>query len=291
VLELDRWIEGLIERRERIGSDTEVCELCSMACHVLGEESNVVRVASPVTICGDIHGQFGDLLELFRICGKVPEKNYVFLGDYVDRGRDSLEVFELLLCLKVRWPNHVTLLRGNHESRQITQVYGFYDECIWKYGSALVWRECCKVFDLLTICALIDNCVLCVHGGLSPYVPSIHEIHCLERNKELPVEGPICDMLWSDPAEDDQVQAWSLSNRGAGYLFGAKAVETFHYINNTELLCRAHQLVMSGYKFHFSDQSCLTIWSAPNYCGRCGNLAAALSLPESNFLTFNSPAV
>lgn len=135
--------------------ESEVRELCYKAREILIEEGNVVSVDAPVTICGDIHGQFHDLMELFRVGGDVPDTNYLFMGDFVDRGFYSLESFLLLLCLKVRYPDRITLIRGNHESRQITTVYGFYDECIRKYGSANVWRYCCEVFDYLALGALV----------------------------------------------------------------------------------------------------------------------------------------
>lgn len=139
-------------------------------------ETNVIRVSGPVTICGDIHGQFDDLLELFKIGGFPPYTNYIFMGDYVDRGRDSVETFLLLLALKVRYKNRITLLRGNHESRLITQVYGFYDECIRKYGSLNVWRACTDIFDYLTLAAVVDDKVFCVHGGLSPNIRDMKDI-------------------------------------------------------------------------------------------------------------------
>eukprot|EP00429_Kryptoperidinium_foliaceum_P041565 CAMPEP_0176120012 /NCGR_PEP_ID=MMETSP0120_2-20121206/60355_1 /TAXON_ID=160619 /ORGANISM="Kryptoperidinium foliaceum, Strain CCMP 1326" /LENGTH=187 /DNA_ID=CAMNT_0017454443 /DNA_START=35 /DNA_END=595 /DNA_ORIENTATION=+ len=117
-------------------AETEVKMLCDMARETLLNESNVQPVPAPVTVCGDIHGQWHDLMELFRIGGSAPDTNYLFMGDYVDRGYYSVETVTMLVCLKVRYPDRVFVLRGNHESRQITQVYGFYDECVRKYGSA-----------------------------------------------------------------------------------------------------------------------------------------------------------
>ena len=181
------------------------------------EESNVQPVSSPVTVCGDIHGQFHDLLKLLETGGDVPDTNYIFMGDFVDRGYNSLESFTLLLLLKARHPQCVTLLRGNHESRQITQVYGFYDECQRKYGNANAWRWCTDVFDYLTLSAVIDGKVLCVHGGLSPDIRTLDQVRTIDRLCEIPHEGPFCDMMWSDP---EDLETWAVSPRGAGWLFG-----------------------------------------------------------------------
>ena len=351
--------------------ESQVRELCYKARELLIEEGNVVNVDAPVTICGDIHGQFHDLMELFRVGGDVPDTNYLFMGDFVDRGFYSLESFLLLLCLKVRYPDRITLIRGNHESRQITTVYGFYDECIRKYGSANVWRYCCEVFDYLALGALVlgastdltptttfndstqstlpaddediesevlnasgevmnktvrqrsslensnnnghissppdrdapspsadlpsslpasqsaiypsappsgssTGAVLCVHGGLSPLIDSVDKIRLIDRKQEVPHEGAMCDLLWSDP---DEIQGWGLSPRGAGFLFGADIVRHFNYKNDLSLIARAHQLVMEGFKEMF-DRGIVTVWSAPNYCYRCGNVAAILELGE-----------
>ena len=187
----------------------------------------------------------------------------------------------------MRYPDRITLIRGNHESRQITQIYGFYDECMRKYGNANVWRYCCDLFDYMSLGALIDNQVFAVHGGLSPSISSLDQIRLIDRKREVPHEGPMCDLLWSDPEE---VNGWGLSPRGAGYLFGANIVERFLQENDLSLIARAHQLVMEGYKQMFNDQL-VTVWSAPNYCYRCGNVASVLKLNEKlerEFILFNA---
>mgnify|MGYP001144072441 FL=1 len=283
--DLDRQIEQL--RRCEIIKEKEVKELCDRAKEILVEESNVQRVDAPVTICGDIHGQFYDLKELFKVGGDVPDTNYLFIGDFVDRGFYSVETFLLLLALKVRYPDRITLIRGNHESRQITQVYGFYDECLRKYGSVNVWRYCTEVFDYLSLSALIDDRIFCVHGGLSPSISTLDQIRVIDRKLEVPHDGAMCDLLWSDP---EDIDGWGLSPRGAGYLFGGDVVQQFNQTNNIDLICRAHQLVMEGYKHMFKD-TLVTVWSAPNYCYRCGNVAAILELDEhlnKNFKIFDA---
>lgn len=126
-----------------------------------------------MTVCGDLHGQFYDLLELFKKGGEVPHTNYIFIGDFVDRGFNSVETIEYLLCLKLKYPGNITLLRGNHECRQITSTYGFYDEVLKKYGNVNPWKYCCDLFDYLTIGAIIEGTVLCIHGGLSPDIKTI----------------------------------------------------------------------------------------------------------------------
>jgi len=283
--DLDRQIGQLWKCQ--VIKESEVKALCNKAREILIEESNVQKVDAPVTVCGDIHGQFYDLKELFKVGGECPETNYLFLGDFVDRGFYSVESFLLLLALKVRYPDRITLIRGNHESRQITQVYGFYDECLRKYGSVNVWKYCTEIFDYLSLSAVVDGKIFCVHGGLSPSVQTLDQIRAIDRKQEVPHDGPMCDLLWSDPEEID---GWGLSPRGAGYLFGGDVVAQFNHTNNLELICRAHQLVMEGYKLLFND-TLVTVWSAPNYCYRCGNVAAILELDEhlvKNFKIFEA---
>lgn len=272
--ELDQWIE--IAKQCKYLPENDLKKLCDIVCELLMEESNVQPVSTPVTVCGDIHGQFYDLEELFRTGGHVPDTNYIFMGDFVDRGYYSLETFTRLLTLKARYPNKITLLRGNHESRQITKVYGFYDECYTKYGNASPWKYCCRVFDLLTIAAIIDNQVLCVHGGLSPEIKTLDQIRTINRDQEIPHKGAFCDLVWSDP---DDIDTWAESPRGAGWLFGSLVTNDFMNINDLNQICRAHQLVHEGINYQF-NRRLVTVWSAPNYCYRCGNVASILDFTD-----------
>ncbi|KAF9667795.1 hypothetical protein SADUNF_Sadunf15G0060600 [Salix dunnii] len=309
-VDLDRQIEHLMQCKPL--AEAEVKALCEQARAVLVEEWNVQPVKCPVTVCGDIHGQFHDLVELFRIGGNAPDTNYLFMGDYVDnpntlkrfllqseyakvemlftlnfnRGYYSVETVTLLVALKVRYRDRITILRGNHESRQITQVYGFYDECLRKYGNANVWKYFTDLFDYLPLTALIESQIFCLHGGLSPSLDTLDNIRSLDRIQEVPHEGPMCDLLWSDP--DDRC-GWGISPRGAGYTFGQDISQQFNHTNGLSLISRAHQLVMEGYNWS-QDKNVVTVFSAPNYCYRCGNMAAILEIGENmeqNFLQFD----
>lgn len=362
---LDEWLEEA--KQCHYLPEAVMKQLCEMVKEVLMEESNIQPVSTPVTICGDIHGQFYDLLELFRVAGGMPgetdvqaprtmtsvitsedieppteirnprlrrkirrggavegttegnddaedgddaddadvshsgnttegasetvqsaETKFVFLGDFVDRGYFSLETFTLLMCLKAKYPDRIVLVRGNHESRQITQVYGFYEECQQKYGNASVWKACCQVFDFLVLAAIVDGTVLCVHGGLSPEIRTIDQIRVVARAQEIPHEGAFCDLVWSDP---EDIEAWAVSPRGAGWLFGDKVANEFNHVNGLKTIARAHQLVNEGYKYHFAEKSVVTVWSAPNYCYRCGNVASIMTVDnnlESRFRIFSA---
>ena len=286
-MNIDKWIDIL--RKDKCPlPERDLRLLCEKVKEILIEENNVQPVRTPVTVCGDIHGQFYDLLELFRTGGEIPNTSYIFIGDFVDRGFNSVETFELLLCLKLKYPNLITLLRGNHESRQITSVYGFYDEILRKYGNANPWKYCTELFDYLTIAAVIDGKILCIHGGLSPDIKTLDQIRTIERKTEIPHEGPFCDLMWSDP---EDIETWQVSPRGAGWIFGSKVTKEFNHINGLDLVCRAHQLVQEGYKYWFPENSLVTVWSAPNYCYRCGNVAAILAIDENlerKFSIFNA---
>jgi len=287
---LNSDLEGQIEHVWNKSELTkEQCKsLTEKAREILQEESNCQPVRCPVTVCGDIHGQFLDLKELYRIGGVLPETNYVFLGDYVDRGYYSVKTVTLMFLYKVRYKERITLLRGNHESRQITQVYGFFDECVRTYSGPDVWKLFTDTFDYLPVTAVIENQIICMHGGISPSLDSLDNIRQLDRIQEVPHEGPMCDLLWSDP--DDRC-GWGISPRGAGYTFGQDISEQFNHANGLKLIARAHQLVMEGYNW-CHDRNVVTIFSAPNYCYRCGNQAAVMEIDEHlkyTFLQFDPP--
>nr|BAN37881.1 serine/threonine-protein phosphatase, putative [Entamoeba histolytica] len=283
--EVDHYLETLFAGK--LITEAEVKDLCEKVIEILDKEPNIQKLQSPVTICGDVHGQYYDLRKLFETGGEVPATKYLFMGDYVDRGYHCLETVLLLLALKVKFPERIILLRGNHESRQITQVYGFYDESIRKYKSFNVWKYCTEAFDYLGLAAIIDQKIFCIHGGISPFVNSLDDITKMERRREIPHEGAMCDLLWSDP--DPATNDWKSSPRGAGHVFGENNVVKFNHANNIDLICRAHQLVNEGYKWCF-DKKLVTVWSAPNYCYRCTNDAAIFVIKGENkqFLTFSA---
>ncbi|KAG5358846.1 putative serine/threonine-protein phosphatase C22H10.04 [Yarrowia sp. C11] len=281
-LDLDECIERLY--RKELLPEVVVESLCTKVKELLVKESNVVHIQAPVTVVGDIHGQFHDLIEIFRIGGYCPNTNYLFLGDYVDRGLFSVETITLLVCLKLRYPTRINLIRGNHESRGITQNYGFYTECVRKYDSGNVWMYFTDLFDYLTLSVVIDNSIFCVHGGLSPTIHSIDQIKVVDRFREIPHEGPIADLVWSDP--DEQRADFALSPRGAGYTFGIDVVKKFLEVNDMKHILRAHQLCQEGYQVLFDDRLS-TVWSAPNYCYRCANLASVLEVNLAGERFFN----
>uniref|UniRef100_A0A2K5CSE1 protein-serine/threonine phosphatase n=1 Tax=Aotus nancymaae TaxID=37293 RepID=A0A2K5CSE1_AOTNA len=223
--ELDQWVQQLNECKQL--SKSQVKSLCEKAKEILTKESNVQEVRCPVTVCGDVNGQFHDLMELFRSGGKSPDTNSLFIGDCVDRGYYSVETVTLLVALKI----------------------------------------------------------FCLHGGLWPYIDTLDHIRAHGRLQEVPHEGPMCDLLWSDP---DDRGGWGISPRGAGYTFGQDISETFNYANGLTLVSRVNQLLMEGYNW-CDDRNVVMIVSAPNYCYYCGNQAAIMELDSTLKYSFLQP--
>ncbi|KAJ3426287.1 serine/threonine-protein phosphatase pp2a-related [Anaeramoeba flamelloides] len=273
---LDQQIEEV--QNYGILLENEIYQLCEKAKEIFLKEGNVVNIAAPIIIVGDTHGQYPDLLHIFSKHGSVPDKKYLFLGDYVDRGSFSVETITLLIATKVRYPDRITLLRGNHESQQTTRVYGFYNECLERYGNITVWRIFTDLFEYLPIAGIINNSILAIHGGLSPDIAKIDDIRSLDRFKDIPFFGPLCDLMWSDPDERD---GFNQSFRGAGYTFGENITKTFLKINKLSLIVRAHQLIQEGFNLNHSEQV-VTIFSAPNYCGTINNLGSIMKIENQS---------
>ncbi|CAK9140058.1 unnamed protein product [Ilex paraguariensis] len=231
---------------------------------------------------GDIHGQYSDLLRLFEYGGFPPDSNYLFLGDYVDRGKQGLETICLLLAYKIKYPGNFFLLRGNHECASVNRIYGFYDECKRRFNVRL-WRVFTDCFNCLPVAALIDEKILCMHGGLSPDLHNLDQIRNLPHPTDVPETGLLCDLLWSDPSKD--VKEWGMNDRGVSYTFGADKVTEFLQKHDLDLICRAHQVVENGYDF-FADRQLVTIFSAPNYCGEFDNAGALMSVDETLMCSF-----
>jgi serine/threonine-protein phosphatase PP1 catalytic subunit len=242
----------------------------------------LLELEAPIQIVGDVHGQFHDLLRLFEHCGFPPDANYLFLGDYVDRGKNGLECICMLLAYKIKYPENFFLLRGNHECASINRIYGFYDECKRRYNIKM-WKKFQDVFNVLPFAALIDEKIFCIHAGLSPDLNSPEQIKRIMRPTDVPDSGLLCDLLWSDPEAD--ISGWAENDRGVSYTFGADVVSKFLQKHDYDLIVRAHQVVEDGYEF-FADRQLVTIFSAPNYCGEFDNAGAVMAVDESLMCSF-----
>jgi diadenosine tetraphosphatase ApaH/serine/threonine PP2A family protein phosphatase len=272
----DELIDAIRARRPY--DERAITSLCHIAEDILFQEGTLISLPVPVNICGDVHGQLHDLFHLFEVGGPPETTRYLFLGDYVDRGYCSIDTFILLLAYKVRYPNSFYLLRGNHESRSVNQIYGFYEEVIQRFGHAGPWKLCNEVFDMLPMAALFSHKIYCVHGGLSPSIKLCDQVALFERRAEIPTSGPLSDLCWSDPEE---IAGWGMNQRGAGWLFGPRPAQEFCHNNGLKYICRAHQLAMQGFQWHFSEKQVVTVWSAPNYMYRSGNKASIMKVNDA----------
>ena len=240
--------------------NAEITAICLRAREVLLSQPALLELEAPVKVVGDVHGQYTDLIRMFEMCGFPPTSNYLFLGDYVDRGKQSLETILLLLCYKLKFPENFFLLRGNHECANVTRVYGFYDECK-RRCNVKIWKTFVDCFNTLPIAAIVASKIFCVHGGLSPALSHMDDIRQIARPTDVPDYGLLNDLLWSDPAvmESD----WEANERGVSYCFGKRVINDFLATHDFDLVCRAHMVVEDGYEF-FEDRVLVTVFSAPN---------------------------
>ena len=245
--------------------NAEIVAICQRAREVFLSQPALIELDAPVKIVGDVHGQYTDLIRMFEMCGFPPMANYLFLGDYVDRGKQSLETILLLLCYKLKFPQNFFLLRGNHECANVTRVYGFYDECK-RRCNVKTWKTFIDCFNTLPIAAIVAGKIFCVHGGLSPALSHMDDIRNIARPTDIPDYGLLNDLVWSDPADMDQ--DWEANERGVSYCFGKGVIADFLTTHDFDLICRAHMVVEDGYEF-FNDRVLVTVFSAPNVSRSC----------------------
>nr|CDJ85437.1 Metallophosphoesterase domain containing protein [Haemonchus contortus] len=257
--------------------ETEMSDLIVMAKELFKSQPMMLECTPPLIICGDIHGQFSDLIRIFNMMGWPPKVNYLFLGDYVDRGRWSLETILLLFALKLKFPENFLLLRGNHETPIVNRIYGFYEDLVRRFGTPRLYNTFQEVFAVMPLSALVADRILCMHGGLSPSLltaPSLSILNEIRRpifdppNPSLPL-----DLLWADP--DINIKQFKISIRGVSCTFGPDVLQTVLDRYKLDCVVRAHQVVQDGYEF-FSNRKLVTIFSAPHYCGQFDNAAAVM---------------
>ncbi|CAB01164.3 Serine/threonine-protein phosphatase [Caenorhabditis elegans] len=287
---VQNWLHSVIERLkwwspgrcQQLFVENELIELCYRAREQFWKNKVKLDIEAPVKICGDIHGQFEDLMALFELNGWPEEHKYLFLGDYVDRGPFSIEVITLLFTFQILMPDKVFLLRGNHESRPVNMQYGFYLECKKRYSVAL-YDAFQLAFNCMPLCAVVSKKIICMHGGISEDLIDLTQLEKIDRPFDIPDIGVISDLTWADP--DEKVFGYADSPRGAGRSFGPNAVKKFLQMHNLDLVVRAHQVVMDGYEF-FADRQLVTVFSAPSYCGQFDNAAAVMNVDDKLLCTF-----
>ncbi|KAK6235291.1 hypothetical protein SCA6_010628 [Theobroma cacao] len=275
-------------RRQFFLDCNEIADLCDSAERIFSTEPSVLQLKAPIKIFGDLHGQFGDLMRLFdeygapSTAGDIAYIDYLFLGDYVDRGQHSLETITLLLALKVEYPNNVHLIRGNHEAADINALFGFRIECIERMGERdgiWAWHRINRLFNWLPLAALIEKKIICMHGGIGRSINHVEQIENLQRPITMEAGSIVLmDLLWSDPTENDSVEGLRPNARGPGLVtFGPDRVMEFCNNNDLQLIVRAHECVMDGFE-RFAQGHLITLFSATNYCGTANNAGAILVL-------------
>lgn len=277
----------------------QAARILNSATELLSKEPNLLNVEAPVTVCGDVHGQYYDLMKLFEVGGDPENTRYLFLGDYVDRGSFSIECLLYLYALKLTYPSTLWMLRGNHECKHLTDYFTFKSECLHKYSQD-IYDLCLDSFNALPLAAIMNKQFFCVHGGISPELKSLDDLVKLDRFREPPTRGLMCDLLWADPIEDyddDNMDQTFVRNtvRGCSYAFTYKA--SCQFLERTGLLSiiRAHEAQDAGYRMYKRTKtmgfpSLLTMFSAPNYLDTYNNKAAVLKYENNvmNIRQFNA---
>jgi len=288
-LDVDEMIRMMLTDAQ-LPPASSILKLLVAAKQMFHDEPNVVMVKPPCVLVGDIHGQFFDLRDRVLASGGLVEKTrYIFLGDYVDRGEFSLLCATLLIAFKVRYPQNVFLLRGNHESKMTNNIYGFQQECRMTFPELSqgilmdhpIWASFNDAFDLLPLMAIVGNRVLCMHGGLSPEFQTPAHVMTVDRGVEIEANQLMSDITWSDPTPSEGFYG---NLRGLGHLFGPDVTNHVLRINHMTMLVRAHQCIKGGFQFDHGE-FLVTLFSAPNYCN-LGNKGAIMLLDVHLNMTF-----
>ncbi|KAJ5836740.1 hypothetical protein N7447_002766 [Penicillium robsamsonii] len=292
-----QYLKQHLYREGRL-SEEQALWIIHAGTQVLKAEPNLLEMDAPITVCGDVHGQYYDLMKLFEVGGDPSETRYLFLGDYVDRGYFSIECVLYLWALKIWYPDSLWLLRGNHECRHLTDYFTFKLECKHKYSERL-YEACLESFCALPLAAVMNKQFLCIHGGLSPELHTLEDIKAIDRFREPPTHGLMCDILWADPLEEfgqEKTGDFFIHNsvRGCSYFFSYPAACAFLEKNNLLSIIRAHEAQDAGYRMYRKTRttgfpSVMTIFSAPNYLDVYNNKAAVLKYENNvmNIRQFN----
>ncbi|XP_003746749.3 serine/threonine-protein phosphatase PP1 [Galendromus occidentalis] len=264
-------------------SADECINVAEYASEVFASQETLVEIPVPVTVCGDTHGQFMDLLRILTTGGVPPQTTYVFLGDYVDRGKNSIEVLIVLFIYKILFPTQMYMIRGNHEEARVNSTYGFLSECINRYGFE-VYTAFNNSFNNMPVAAIIGQRIFCCHGGIVKDLDSLQAIADIARPVKQPNENAIMSQLtWSDPNRDSD--GWTESARGVGFMFGKTPLWQFLEKFDLDLLARAHEVVQDGYEF-FGMRRCVTIFSAPKYCDQFDNAGGMMRVSSDLTCSF-----
>ncbi|KAF9917045.1 3',5'-cyclic-nucleotide phosphodiesterase (PDEase) (3':5'-CNP) [Lobosporangium transversale] len=292
------FLKNHFYREGRI-TEEQAIYILQKGTELLKKEPNLLEVDAPITVCGDIHGQYYDLMKLFEVGGNPADTRYLFLGDYVDRGYFSIECVLYLWSLKIWYPDTLFLLRGNHECRHLTDYFTFKTECKHKY-SERVYDACMESFCTLPLAAIMNKQFLCIHGGLSPELNTLDDLRQINRFREPPTHGIMCDLLWADPLEEfgqEKTSEFFVHNhvRGCSYFFSYHAACAFLEKNSLLSIIRAHEAQDAGYRMYRKTKatgfpSVMTIFSAPNYLDVYNNKAAVLKYENNvmNIRQFNA---
>ena len=302
------WVNKPVESETSIFflDNKTIKSLIKQCTKIVKEQPMVLKVEAPVKVFGDIHGQYHDLMRFFDLYsapiegpgGDIDTSDYIFLGDYVDRGTHSLETICLLMALKIKYPDQIHLLRGNHEDRNMNSIFGFLQELENRLKKDIkeIFIKFNEFFDYLPLAAIINDDVLCVHGGIGSMVNNLSDIEKIQRPLEVvhtvinEDQQIVIDILWSDPTDSDMETGIQPNNtrdpNGVGKIvkFGPDRVEEFLKNNNLNLIFRAHECVMDGFE-RFAGGKLITVFSATDYCGKHKNAGAILSLGKDSIIT------